>query len=811
MAIPPTHDDGQAAWRHYRSLAARLVRDRDAIDEAAQELMIAALRQPPTNPRAAVAWARSVLRRIAARHHRSRARRTRHETDYARLMAPPATASGGADDDVIDRIAQACGGLSAADRQILDLRYRQDLPPRQIAARLDLPVRTVQSRLYRALVRLRSRVDRRRERRPRAIGWWRRTTGSRRAPLGALAAATLAGIGTLMTWPAGAPIRSPARNAGESTPGRESARAEGIERRAVDRPPADANASDGVTAVAAAFRGTAIDLGGRPAGALQLRFTERCPAGFINSEADAGPDPASIPISTAEDGTFATAAPPTSGWLLADDPRWVTVVAGVVSRLPPPHSTRVVVAKSRSLAGRVLDSRGIGIAAARVRLRLPAGWSLPLTEAEYAFTCEPETYSDSDGNFAWPRAPDLDGAVLEVDRGGYAPGQTTIGPGPQPAVQVVLTGIDSWSNRLVDEAGSPIGGAWVFCGGRRFASDADGKFSIPRPAAGDEVVVTAPGRAPLRWRGDALPVLSPLVAAQPSATIRGTVEATERGGQWMIWVRDLEVLAVVEGKPVTTEYAAVRHPPDGWPRTFNRPDGKFELRGLRSRQYRIRALDHVRMTLIDSGPVAAGTDAVVLTPGTEPTHPPIRGGIVDRHGAPVAGARVVRRRLVETMYDPVADTTHEFVIHGTEPAVTDADGNFRLLDLPAAEVGLVVMGEGVLTRSVAAATVARQLRDHGTLRVIVGRACNIAVAGTHADEFALLRADGTPHDLGVRQGSSADLVHRGRVAPAPPEYRASDLATELVLYRDHEEVGRMPLDLRPGITNTVHIDGAVPR
>src|SRR6185503_5300852 len=44
-------------------------------------------------------------------------------------------------------------------RSIVLLRYFEELPPREIAARTGIPLATVQSRLQRALARLRERLD----------------------------------------------------------------------------------------------------------------------------------------------------------------------------------------------------------------------------------------------------------------------------------------------------------------------------------------------------------------------------------------------------------------------------------------------------------------------------------------------------------------------------------------------------------------------------------------------------------------------------------------------------------------------------
>ena len=57
-----------------------------------------------------------------------------------------------------ERLATAVAALPALDREVLALRFEQDLPLAEVAAVLAVPLPTAKARLYRALTRLRERL-----------------------------------------------------------------------------------------------------------------------------------------------------------------------------------------------------------------------------------------------------------------------------------------------------------------------------------------------------------------------------------------------------------------------------------------------------------------------------------------------------------------------------------------------------------------------------------------------------------------------------------------------------------------------------
>ena len=56
------------------------------------------------------------------------------------------------------RLADAVAGLAPLDREVLSLRFEEDLALAELASRLAVPLPTAKARLYRALTRLRERL-----------------------------------------------------------------------------------------------------------------------------------------------------------------------------------------------------------------------------------------------------------------------------------------------------------------------------------------------------------------------------------------------------------------------------------------------------------------------------------------------------------------------------------------------------------------------------------------------------------------------------------------------------------------------------
>jgi RNA polymerase sigma-70 factor (ECF subfamily) len=164
-SVPPV-PEGSWDWpfaraRCYRE-AMRLLRHPEDAEEAVQEAMLRAwrAREDCRTPAARTAWLLQITRREAFRvaEHRRRLRtRERLECSDDERPAPRHSEI----DHVESRVSfdQALGLLQPHDRDLVRLRYAEDLTQEQVAARLDLPAGTVKVRLHRARERLRKALE----------------------------------------------------------------------------------------------------------------------------------------------------------------------------------------------------------------------------------------------------------------------------------------------------------------------------------------------------------------------------------------------------------------------------------------------------------------------------------------------------------------------------------------------------------------------------------------------------------------------------------------------------------------------------
>jgi len=142
-----------------RSLARSLVVDVHSADDLVQETWIVALRNPPRHSGALRGWLSTVVRNLARRSRRSRSRRRNHEQLSYEPRTSPTPAEALSQDSVAIELARAVDSLDPIYRDVVTLRYFDEIAPREIASRLELPVETVRTRLKRATDRLRQRLD----------------------------------------------------------------------------------------------------------------------------------------------------------------------------------------------------------------------------------------------------------------------------------------------------------------------------------------------------------------------------------------------------------------------------------------------------------------------------------------------------------------------------------------------------------------------------------------------------------------------------------------------------------------------------
>src|SRR5688572_8802894 len=151
MTAPVPPADPETLLTHdafVRGLARQLVRDPELADDAAQATWLATVSQGRGQDGPGLrGFLATVLRRWIGKHRRGE-RREAARRDA--LAAPPAVPSPA---EILQREAQRSEvvqlvlALEPAQRDVVVLRFFEQLPPRAIAARLGVPVETVRTRL----------------------------------------------------------------------------------------------------------------------------------------------------------------------------------------------------------------------------------------------------------------------------------------------------------------------------------------------------------------------------------------------------------------------------------------------------------------------------------------------------------------------------------------------------------------------------------------------------------------------------------------------------------------------------------------
>ncbi len=137
--------------RFVRALIRRFVVDPHLVEDLVQDTWVAALQHSAAARLLGRAWLGTVATNFAFQALRGRERRLAREAAAARAL--PLEADGGivVDADLRERVLAAVAGLGEPYRAAVRLRFYEDLPPTEIAARLGLPVETVRTRIKRAL------------------------------------------------------------------------------------------------------------------------------------------------------------------------------------------------------------------------------------------------------------------------------------------------------------------------------------------------------------------------------------------------------------------------------------------------------------------------------------------------------------------------------------------------------------------------------------------------------------------------------------------------------------------------------------
>jgi RNA polymerase sigma factor (sigma-70 family) len=160
MDSHPRIDDAlPAGMEGIRALVRSLIADEHAVDDVLQDAHLVALRKGIAPMDAPATWWRGVVRHLAWRLRRGRARRESRERMAARQEA---VATGSPRLDTLELVAEVVAvmrGLPEPYRSTLVRRYLEDRTPASIAREQDVSVETVKTRIRRGLRQLRARLD----------------------------------------------------------------------------------------------------------------------------------------------------------------------------------------------------------------------------------------------------------------------------------------------------------------------------------------------------------------------------------------------------------------------------------------------------------------------------------------------------------------------------------------------------------------------------------------------------------------------------------------------------------------------------
>lgn len=155
-AVPFDQLLAHRAW--VRAVARGLAEQESDVDDLEQDAWLASLRTPPTRVTGLPTWFARVVRNRAVDRRRSALRR-RASPLPDELPSGRTPVHIVAEADAHRRLVAAVMGLDEPYRTTVLARYFDDLPPRDVAARLGVPVETVRTRIRRAHELLRRELE----------------------------------------------------------------------------------------------------------------------------------------------------------------------------------------------------------------------------------------------------------------------------------------------------------------------------------------------------------------------------------------------------------------------------------------------------------------------------------------------------------------------------------------------------------------------------------------------------------------------------------------------------------------------------
>lgn len=548
--------------------------------------------------------------------------------------------------------------------------------------------------------------------------------------------------------------------------------------------------------------GTSVDLD--TDGNRQMLATaegRRLLAAVFGAEADAALDaiegrPAAHPRATTDGlGRFrlVTAGP---GKLVLESDELMLFGSG---RLPNEAETIHIAGPATLVAGIVRDEQGAPLAGAHVSLgfrvdALPGLAARLLDGSEYRSW---NATSDSNGRFSLGRVPAHAALTITAQKRGHETLSTAT---------TAITGPVDWTLRrettrsptlagIVRHAdGSAAAKAHVDFGQDGGITDEHGRFAFELTHWSDTTPLTAwvAGHEPAVLDGVGARLRTePAAGADlqlwlggPAKSIVGRVLAAD--GSPLRSVR----VAVVDATQSGSSDQSIEGLIGDQREVTSDDDGSFELRGLSSRTYHVRAVVPDSLLVLEATNVAAGTRDLELRAPRDPFVARCEGQVVDQRGSPVADARVQLRAVLRRCGSFVE------ALNGRAKATTDAEGRFVLADCPRVGVQWAIDGEGLQWTTAEAPT------DAGPVRLVVARVLKFRLARTgsayaSATAFEVRDGNGTVLTTTERR-PGVQSMHRRVPLRDTSAYEVDERAATLVLFAGKSELGSVPLQLRIG-------------
>ncbi|MHC4378045.1 MAG: RNA polymerase sigma factor [Planctomycetota bacterium] len=864
-ALTPERLTEQIGW--LRSLARGLVRDEHLAEELAQDTLATALEQGPVEVRSVRAWLGRVLRNRAAENARSRANARDRESLVARgeafdgeeLLERVRAQK---------HVAEALMELKEPYRSTLVLRFYENLPPRAIAKRQGVPVSTVKSRLQRGMDQLKSELDSRYGSRRQWIlavlpiahgapippptdgGLTLAGTAMNLKIVLAASAALIAGTWVVLQGgddpiadDSTAPLALENSNDGGAGSGRGS-RAQRDERPEFERTDVDPRfaatgaGADVQTSPTAALRGRVFDGSGQPVEGLRLG---------VRGE--------STELVSGADGWFGLEERTTRATIEVADEAWETVLAArwsLEGKLEPV----LVAAPKIAVGGRVVDTFGYGIEGVRLEWSLPANLGARI-DADLGSVLRRDwrVESDAEGRFDWDAVPAVPGTELRLAHPDYVARTVTAPESDDVNLELRLIEVDAQregrlSGRVLGRGGLPLGDAWVQVGFANARTDKFGRFRLTLPNAVNAerlvavaedyqpVEMEAPGNTDPESNEFGWPPYVEVFLEQPSLSIRGRVvgSAGEPVVGARVWPRDTETFGAYGTRPLSREGLAAgaplpadavgtlaqlgADPEAGLEHGSATPvgpsnamfcyvttdaEGRFEVRGLSDREYRLAVLDSDVASGLSSDPIAAGSHNVELVVPAEGVYTPLKGRVVTAEGLPVPNVAVTpflsAYRGVAPVYGGSTDVTRFFL---GKAVFTDDEGRFTVASVPRQHVSFHLISDDIPPSYASVDDVSDpedfviqvEARAQLTVEAATGPEAPTAFRVLDVDGEAMqileMRADGytTHYDFALSAGRSGVVT-------------VTTAAATLVWLRDDEVLGELPLFLQPGENGTL--------